>query len=120
MIVLVSFAVNIVCVTSVNASLHRGVSLALASPPAGLGVLLKEKVVGRGQMVVLIVFDGSLNRLIAEAKGSLHLEQEFLIYCSRHRVMIVVLVFWLVQAVPGVLLKTFNIDALGRVCHEDL
>lgn len=73
-IVLVSFAVNVVCVSSVNTSLHRGVPLALAGPPAGLGVLLKEKVVGRGQMVVLIVFYGSLNRLIAEAEGGLHLE----------------------------------------------
>jgi hypothetical protein len=33
---------------------------------------------------------------------------------------VVVLVLWLVQAVPGVLLKAFDIDTLGWISHENL
>ena len=70
-------------------------------------------------MIVFVIFNGSLNRLSAETQRGFHFEQEFLIHDSSHLVMIVVLIFWLIKAVPWVLLETVNIDTFSRISHED-
>ena len=96
MIILASLVVHVVCVSSVDTGLNGGVPIGLTGLPAGLRVFLEKKVVSCGQMVVLIVLDRSLDRLIAEAEGSFHLEKEFIINCSCHSMMVIVLIFWLV------------------------
>ena len=70
-------------------------------------------------MVVFIVFNSPLDGLDAEAKGRLHLHNEFVVDGSRHRVVFVVLILGLVEAIPRVLFQAFDAYTLSRVRHED-
>ena len=71
-------------------------------------------------MVVLVVFNSSLNRLCAEAERGFKLHDKFLIDCAWHSVEVVVLGLGLVQTVPWVFFEALNIDSLGWIGHKDL
>ena len=71
-------------------------------------------------MIVFVVFDCSLHRFYTETKGGFQLEHKLLVDCSAHSMMVVGLRLWLVELVPRVLLETFDVDTLLRICYEDL
>ena len=71
-------------------------------------------------MVVLVVFNSSLDRLSAEAERGFKLHDKFLIDCTWHRVEVVVLGLRLVQTVPWVFFEAFYVDSLRWIGHKDL
>ena len=87
-----------------DTSLNRRASLGLLAFIAGLRVLLQKQVVCCRQVVMLVIFNSSLHWFYAESQRCFQLHDELFIDCSGHCVKIVILSFWLEQAVPWVLL----------------
>ena len=69
---------------------------------------------------MFVVLDGSLDRLSAEAERCLHFHHKFLIDSLWDVVIVVVVILGLVEAVPGVLLQAFDVDALAWISYENL
>lgn len=69
---------------------------------------------------MLIVFDGSLDGLNAESERCFHFYDKFFIDRPGDVVVIVVVVLGGVEAVPRVLLQSFDVDALAWVRHKNL
>ena len=59
---------HVVRVATVNAGLNHRVAIGLRCLVARLGILLEKQVVGRRQMVMLVVFHSSSDGLRAEAE----------------------------------------------------
>ena len=68
---------------------------------------------------MLVVLNRPFNRLDAKTKRGFHLRNEFLIDTARHRVVVEVVVLWLVQTVPRVLLEALNVDSFVRISHKN-